>query len=1287
MAKFYIMAKSLNVPKSININLVISEGQGTGHTIADIAAKYNVPVQKVVDQVSIGMQFEKEHSNKPEVQQQIVMNHFWELGLKYYDHKEGLPAMEARLKNEAETGLNKQHIKTIDTLQSEVVNVFTVNRNYVNLYHYPDFTMGGHHYVSKEYEFIPEGEIWIDQDLDETGRAATIKHEQIEYELMKFDNMSYDEAHKIALKGEIPILKDSMNNLKMILVKSAPINLIEGKFIREFYKNEENVLQLLYSKNSKDSFQIEYIFVLQPTRRKGVGSKLMDFAKKRALELGFSEILYTVADYEGNEYDNLVKFVKKNGFEFIEKSTKKMKFNLKAKVYNSPIIDELFKNIDPKQQKKVEKEMMLQLPENKIKVRIKALEALLALTKNATKKQDIKKRINALKILAKMIVKKSDPDLPFKQGGNLKQFGEGGNLGVQANITRNEAKQGIEIRFPERAPEVVINYISNLGFRYSKFQRMYYVKFSEQVWEKVNDYFSTNGESNATPEPPKTGPDLEYKIGTIYKYSSQADYAISNAINVELHHGHMDNTDYWNWEKDPATKDDLKRERKSKMLRYNGNAKFTLKESDNNYSPYYTFEVPGVIDWTDKTVNKIMPSNFNVPVGRTKIDKEIEGNKLEGFSAKEEFKVGEKIIFENNNFTWRGVIEKDTTTTYTMRSAMHRIDAGGISKPESEKVEHNKMYSYDIMLNIGLTKHVYPREIKPDTGEPTDEMPLIKMGLVLAYPFDIWKNLIDNVATYHRRKKDEANARLSIKKQAHAKAAENYKTKVHDLKKIYYAWEIVNPEFSRMITKETEAEQNQRLATWQVDLGIETTTAPKSTQEIKPEPEEIQTITQPKFKEVGHEGELEALSSDMGIPISELIQLEPPVIVPDPEKTKRETFVAQITMLLRDDGFYLHSGNLILIAYNENPTHNENYKQAVNQDLIINTLKKYDQFEKYGTQVADAYVNAEYEKYNFESIKEAITEHSDIYIFNQNHLVSALINGEHIGIDINKYRTYEQTIETEPNNQSFFKGTDYTYENRYQINKAIEEFIDTHTQNFTVPVNEIEMSSEELIFISKYSGYGGLEKFGATGIGLLYEYFTPEDVIKKMWGLAVKYGYKNGPVCEPSVGVGRFLKFAPDQQAVTGYEINKYSTIISQLLYPKANIILQPFEKTFIKNNLSIKAKTDNLQKFELLIGNPPYGALQGKYFGMGEKDYTQAGNFIEYFILRGLDLLVKDGLLVYIVGAELMAGGSMFLSKERTPAKVAIAQKAVLVDAYRLPSGLFDNTGVTTEIIVLRKK
>jgi hypothetical protein len=264
---------------------------------------------------------------------------------------------------------------------------------------------------------------------------------------------------------------------------------------------------------------------------------------------------------------------------------------------------------------------------------------------------------------------------------------------------------------------------------------------------------------------------------------------------------------------------------------------------------------------------------------------------------------------------------------------------------------------------------------------------------------------------------------------------------------------------------------------------------------------------------------------------------------------------------------------------------------------------------------------------------------------------------------------------------TIFLGTKHKYPNQFVVNKAIEELLDSKD----------EFSSDEMEFISQYAGYGGLEKFGTLGEGrgkeLLYEFFTPESIVKKMWALAIKYGYQGGAWMEPSCGNGRFIKFSPTPDLCTGYEINKYSAKICQLLYPKAVIKNANFETLFIKNNSSVKHKYFDVQAYDLIIGNPPYGDLQGKYMGMGEKDYTQAHNFAEYFITRGLDLLMPGGLLVYIVGAELKNGGRLFLDAAETPCKKAIAEKSDLLDAYRLPAGLFDNTGVTTEIIVFKKK
>jgi hypothetical protein len=263
--------------------------------------------------------------------------------------------------------------------------------------------------------------------------------------------------------------------------------------------------------------------------------------------------------------------------------------------------------------------------------------------------------------------------------------------------------------------------------------------------------------------------------------------------------------------------------------------------------------------------------------------------------------------------------------------------------------------------------------------------------------------------------------------------------------------------------------------------------------------------------------------------------------------------------------------------------------------------------------------------------------------------------------------------------KKYFKGVDFDYENQFLVNKAIEELLDMKSAS--------DMTVEEKNFLTYYSGYGGLEKFGATGKGLLYEYFTPPLIAKKMWALAYKHGFEGGLVLEPSCGIGEFIKYAPEQDLVHGYEINLTSAKIASILYPKARIKTDPFEKLFIKNNYTIKGNTKGMDNYSLVIGNPPYGSMAGLYAGMGEKEYARANNYIDYFILRGLDLLSSGGLLVYVIGTEVAAGGIPFLQQGITENKKLIAERADLVDAYRLPNGVFERTDVLTDIVVFKKK
>jgi len=246
--------------------------------------------------------------------------------------------------------------------------------------------------------------------------------------------------------------------------------------------------------------------------------------------------------------------------------------------------------------------------------------------------------------------------------------------------------------------------------------------------------------------------------------------------------------------------------------------------------------------------------------------------------------------------------------------------------------------------------------------------------------------------------------------------------------------------------------------------------------------------------------------------------------------------------------------------------------------------------------------------------------------------------------------------------------------NQLEINKEIEDFIDSkHNEDFVYQEDTIN-------FLSQYTGSGGLIKQGASGKGILYEYFTPDAIVKKMWGLAEKYGYNGGAVLEPSCGIGNFIKYAPKSAKVVGYETNYYSSKIAEIIYPRTRIYNQSFESIFFAGNVHLKNDFGGA-KYDLVIGNPPYGTFLGKWAGMGEKKFTGAIEYDQYFITRGLDLLRKNGLLIFIVPSSFLSNASKY-----NKIKEKIGAKADLIDAYRLPQRAFSTTDIGTDIVVFKK-
>ena len=91
----------------------------------------------------------------------------------------------------------KVHVRLWKKLETPV-SVWIVDGRLVRSVFDVDFTEGGHDYV---YEFVPQNEVWIDNDLEEVERPYVLLHELHERNLMA-KGWDYDRAHEDSSKIE-----------------------------------------------------------------------------------------------------------------------------------------------------------------------------------------------------------------------------------------------------------------------------------------------------------------------------------------------------------------------------------------------------------------------------------------------------------------------------------------------------------------------------------------------------------------------------------------------------------------------------------------------------------------------------------------------------------------------------------------------------------------------------------------------------------------------------------------------------------------------------------------------------------------------------------------------------------------------------------------------------------------------------------------------------------------------------------------------------------------------------
>lgn len=245
-----------------------------------------------------------------------------------------------------------------------------------------------------------------------------------------------------------------------------------------------------------------------------------------------------------------------------------------------------------------------------------------------------------------------------------------------------------------------------------------------------------------------------------------------------------------------------------------------------------------------------------------------------------------------------------------------------------------------------------------------------------------------------------------------------------------------------------------------------------------------------------------------------------------------------------------------------------------------------------------------------------------------------------------------------------------------------------------------QATEKQMQTLRKFSGWGGLGKAFSEGTyyapnliakklrELLGEkayqeavmsansaYYTPAYVVDTLWDIAKQMGFKGGNILEGSAGIGNILGQMPanisERSDIHAIEIDGTSGGILSLLYPDAKVEIQGFEQTRIPNG-----------SVDLAITNVPFVTGLRVNDTTGDKDLSKKfHNIHDFCIAKNVRKLREGGLGIFIT-----SNGTLDNSKKLRD-WIVNEGGADFVGAFRMHNKTFGGTGVTSDIVVIRKR
>lgn len=248
--------------------------------------------------------------------------------------------------------------------------------------------------------------------------------------------------------------------------------------------------------------------------------------------------------------------------------------------------------------------------------------------------------------------------------------------------------------------------------------------------------------------------------------------------------------------------------------------------------------------------------------------------------------------------------------------------------------------------------------------------------------------------------------------------------------------------------------------------------------------------------------------------------------------------------------------------------------------------------------------------------------------------------------------------------------------------------------------NGEQATEKQMQTLRKFSGWGGLGKAFSEGAyyapnptqkklrELLGEkayqeavmsansaYYTPAYVVDTLWDIAEKMGFEGGNILEGSAGIGNILGQMPahisERSDIHAIEIDGTSGGILSLLYPDAKVDIQGFEQTRIPNG-----------SIDLAITNVPFVTGLRVNDTTGDKDLSKKfHNIHDFCIAKNVRKLREGGLGIFIT-----SDGTLDNSKKLRD-WIVNEGGSDFVGAFRMHNKTFGGTGVTSDIVVIRKR